>query len=101
MFALIVSKDMKNYVADFDKWEINEQEGEAPSLKSQVQWNPCFAEREVAIGKVVAHLCLTLIVKELKIRIEQGRMGNNIKFDQIFYILFCVVSVHTKEHGVT
>jgi len=30
--------------------------------------------REVAVGKVVAHLCLTLIVKELKIRVEQGRV---------------------------
>ena len=28
--------------------------------------------REVAIGKVAAHLCLTLIVKELKISVEQG-----------------------------
>jgi hypothetical protein len=26
--------------------------------------------REVAVGKVVAHLCLTLIVKELKISVE-------------------------------
>ena len=30
--------------------------------------------REVAIGTIVAHLCLTLIVKELKISVEQGRM---------------------------
>ena len=30
--------------------------------------------REVAIGKVAAHLCLTLIVKELKISVEQGRV---------------------------
>ena len=30
--------------------------------------------REVAIGKVAAYLCLTLIVKELKIRVEHGRM---------------------------
>jgi hypothetical protein len=30
--------------------------------------------REVAIGKVVAHLCLTLNVKELKISVEQGRV---------------------------
>jgi hypothetical protein len=26
--------------------------------------------REVPIGKVVAHLCLTLIIKELKISVE-------------------------------
>ena len=30
--------------------------------------------REVAVGKVAAHLCLTLIVKELKISVEQGRV---------------------------
>ena len=30
--------------------------------------------REVAVGKVVAHLCLTLIVKELKINVGQGRV---------------------------
>ena len=29
--------------------------------------------REVAIGKVVSHLCLTLIVKELKICVEHGK----------------------------
>ena len=30
--------------------------------------------REVAVGKVAAHLCLTLIVKELKISVKQGRV---------------------------
>jgi hypothetical protein len=30
--------------------------------------------REVAIGKVAAHLCLTLIVKELKISVEHDRV---------------------------
>jgi hypothetical protein len=30
--------------------------------------------RKVAIGKVVAHLCLTRIVKELKISVEHGRV---------------------------
>jgi hypothetical protein len=28
----------------------------------------------VAIGKVAAHLCLTLIIKELKISVEQDRV---------------------------
>ena len=28
----------------------------------------------MAVGKVVAHLCLTLIVKELEISVEQGRV---------------------------
>jgi hypothetical protein len=30
--------------------------------------------KEVAIGKVAAHLCLTLINKELKINVEQDRV---------------------------
>ena len=28
----------------------------------------------MAVGKVAAHLCLALIVKELKLNIEQGRV---------------------------
>ena len=31
-------------------------------------------KREVAVGKVVAHICPTLIVKELKISVEHGRV---------------------------
>jgi hypothetical protein len=30
--------------------------------------------REVAVEKVAAHLCLTLIGKELKVSVEQGRV---------------------------
>jgi hypothetical protein len=30
--------------------------------------------KEVAVGKVAAHLCLTLIVKGLKISVEQDRV---------------------------
>jgi hypothetical protein len=30
--------------------------------------------KELAIGKVVAHLCLTLIIKELKISVEQDKV---------------------------
>jgi hypothetical protein len=30
--------------------------------------------REVAVGKVAAHLCLALIVKESKISVEHGRV---------------------------
>ena len=30
--------------------------------------------REVAVGKVAGHLCLTLIVKELKISVDHGRV---------------------------
>jgi hypothetical protein len=30
--------------------------------------------KEVLVGKVAAHLCLTLIVKEMKINVEHGRV---------------------------
>ena len=30
--------------------------------------------KEMAIGKVVTHLCLTLIMKELKISVEQDKV---------------------------
>ena len=30
--------------------------------------------KEMALGKVVVHLCLTLIIKELKISVEQDRV---------------------------
>jgi hypothetical protein len=30
--------------------------------------------REVAVGKVAAHLCLILIVKELRFSVEHGRV---------------------------
>jgi hypothetical protein len=30
--------------------------------------------KEVAVGKVAAHLCLTLIIKELRISVEQDRV---------------------------
>ena len=30
--------------------------------------------KEVAVGKVAAHLCLTLIIKELKISVERDRL---------------------------
>ena len=43
----------------------------------------------MAVGKVAAHLCLTLIVKELKISVKQG--GNNTKYSQILNIMFSVV----------
>jgi hypothetical protein len=34
--------------------------------------------RKVAVGKVVAHLHLTLIVKESKISVEQGRVATTV-----------------------
>ena len=30
--------------------------------------------RDMVVGKVAAHLCLTLIIKELKISVEQDRV---------------------------
>jgi hypothetical protein len=30
--------------------------------------------KEVAVGKVAAHLCLTLMIKELKMSVEQHRV---------------------------
>jgi hypothetical protein len=42
--------------------------------KLQVQRNPCFTKREVTIRKVAAHLCLTLVVKEVKMS------GDDIKY---------------------
>ena len=46
MFESSVSKDMKKYIYNHG----------------------------VAAGKKASHLCLTLIVKELKISVEQGRV---------------------------
>ena len=34
--------------------------------------------RAVVVGKVADHLCLTLIIKELKIRFEQGRVVSTL-----------------------
>jgi hypothetical protein len=42
--------------------------------------------REVAVGKVAAHLCLTLIVKELKVSVEQGRVVTTL--NMIFSVRF-------------
>ena len=42
--------------------------------------------KEVAVGKVVAHLCLTLIIKELNISIEQDRVVTTLN------IIFSVVT---------
>ena len=39
----------------------------------------------MAVWKVAAHLCLTLIIKELNIRVEHGRVVTTPN------ILFCVV----------
>ena len=44
--------------------------------------------REVVVGKVAAHLCLTLIVDELKIDVWHG---NNIEYNQTLTIFFSIV----------
>ena len=36
--------------------------------------NNAKRRKDVAVGKVAAHLCLTLIIKELKISVEQDRV---------------------------
>ena len=37
--------------------------------------------RKVVVGKVATHLCPTLIVKELKIDVEQGRVITTLKYN--------------------
>ena len=58
--------------------------------------------KEVAIGKVVAHLCLTLIIKELRISVEQGRVvtTQNIIKHKISYLVFDTLNTnaYTKYH---
>jgi hypothetical protein len=48
--------------------------------------------REVASWKVETHSCLTLIVKELRITVEHGRV-NYTKYNQTLNILFSVVTM--------
>ena len=51
--------------------------------------------REEAVGKIVAHLCLTLIVKELKTSVGHGRMVttlNIIKHLISFLVYWCRVT---------
>jgi hypothetical protein len=47
--------------------------------------------REVVVGKVAAHLCLTLIVKELKINVEHGRMVTTLN-------ILCGVVIINDSH---
>jgi hypothetical protein len=39
----------------------------------------------MVVGKVVAHLCLTLIIKELRFSVEHD---NNTKYNQTLNIIF-------------
>jgi len=44
----------------------------------------------VAVGKVAAHLCLTLIIKELKISVEHERVVTTLNI--IFSAVACFIS---------
>jgi hypothetical protein len=51
----------------------------------------------VVVGKKAVHLCPALMVKELKISFEQGRVVvANPKYNQTLNILFSVVKVILK-----
>jgi hypothetical protein len=45
----------------------------------------------MVVGKVVAHLCLTLIIKELKFSVDHDKGGNNTKSNQTLNIKYSVV----------
>ena len=45
--------------------------------------------REVAVRKVAAHSCLTLIVKELKISVELGRVVTTLNIINTNYHILC------------
>jgi hypothetical protein len=43
--------------------------------------------REVAVGKVVTRLCLTLIIKKMKINVEHGRMVTTLISSNTKYLI--------------
>jgi hypothetical protein len=47
----------------------------------------------LALGKVAAHLCLTLITKELKISVELDRVVTTLNIIKQLNIIFSVVKV--------
>jgi hypothetical protein len=49
------------------------------SKDMEKKMNNDIRRKEVAVGKVVAHLCLTLIIKELKISVEHDRVVKTLK----------------------
>ena len=49
----------------------------------------------MAIGKVAAHLCLTLLIEELKINVELDRVViNNTKYNQTLNTIFSVSNIY-------
>ena len=59
------------------------------SVSKDIKWKDII--REVVVGKVAAHLCLVMIVKELKINVEHGRVVTTLN------ILFNVIII-TGSH---
>ena len=57
-------------------------------VKIWIFFNNDKRRKEVAVGKVAAHLCLTLIIKELKISVEHDRVVTtlNIIFSVVTYL---------------
>ena len=45
----------------------------------------------MAVGKVVAHLCLTLIIKELKVSVDYDRVVTTLNIINILNTIFSVV----------
>ena len=52
----------------------------------------------MVIGKVATHLCLTLIIKELKISVELDRVVTTLNF--IFSVALCVDYIDHPNHCV-
>jgi len=61
--------------------------------KDMNEKNPCFIGREVGIGKVASHLCLILIVKELKISVKQHKVVTTLNIIKHKNILFSVLKL--------
>jgi hypothetical protein len=51
----------------------------------------------VACGKAAAHLCLTLIIKELKISVEQGRVVATLNIIKHFISYLVYFHEHCME----
>ena len=84
-----VSKDMKKMPStSANENPLNRKVGCHPKNHKSNEIH-ASQKREVAVGKVATHSCLTLIVKELKISVEQGRVVTtlNIIKHEISYLV--------------
>ena len=61
------------------------------SKDTRENFNNDKRRKEVVVGKVAAHLCLTLIIKELKINVEQDRVVTTLNIIKTLNIIFIVV----------